>query len=143
MARFKTNISDDLYNQLKGLENNTSQIFKEMCRAGAEVVRQNVVKNMKKSFKTTESLEKGLIITRDYRTKSDDAINVKVGFYGYDGIPTKQYPKGTPIPLKAMAREYGTSQGEEAIPFFKQSFQRKDIEVAMQKVLDKYLKGQL
>ena len=111
-----------------------------MCRAGAEVVHRNVLRNMKKSFKTTKSLEEGLRITRVYKTPSDDGINVHIGFYGYDGHPKKGYPKGIPIPLKAMAREYGTPT-EGKSPFFRKSFKAADIEQEMLKVQEKYFKG--
>lgn len=141
MARFQNELPNDLIKELEQVERDTRKIFGDMCKAGAEVVKANVLKNMKKSFKTTRSLEKGLKITKVYETPSDGAINVKVGFYGYDSIPTKQYPeKGTPIPLKTMSREYGTSQGENKKPFFRQSFKKKEIEAEMQKVLDKYIK---
>jgi hypothetical protein len=112
----------------------------EMCRAGAEVVYNKVVKNLGKVFARTETLLKGLKITKVYNTPTDDGINVHVGFYGYDGEPTKQYPKGKPIPLIAMAREYGTSKGEQKKPFFRKSFSKKDIEQAMLEVQNRYIK---
>ena len=65
--------------------------------------------------------------------------NGDIGFYGYDGVPTKQYPKGTPIPLKAMAREYGTSSGEQKKPFFRKAFAKKEIEQAMMEVQNRYI----
>ena len=111
----------------------------EMCKAGATVVHGKVVSGLGKAFKSTESLLKGLKVTKEYKTPSDDGINVHVGFYGYDGVPTKQYPKGTPIPLKAMAREYGTASGESKKPFFRKSFAKKDIEQAMMEVQNRYI----
>ena len=140
MARFQNELPNDLIKALQEVEKDTKKIFGEMCKAGADVVHKNVLSNMKKSFKTTKSLEQGLKITKIYRTPSDDGINVKVAFYGYDGVPTKKYPKGTPIPLKALAREYGTSQGEKKKPFFRQSFKKKEIEAEMLKVQQKYIK---
>lgn len=140
MARFEGDVPYELINEFKELGNDLFDVFGSMCRAGAEVVHSNVLKNMKKSFKTTKSLEKGLLITKIYRTPSDDGINVHIGFYGYDNIPTKRYPKGTPIPLKAMAREYGTPT-EAKKPFFRKSFKASDIENEMLKVQEKYFKG--
>lgn len=140
MARFQSELPNDLVKALQEIEKDTKNIFGEMCKAGADVVYKNVLSNMKKSFKTTKSLVQGLKITKIYRTPSDDGINVKVAFYGYDGVPTKKYPKGTPIPLKALAREYGTSQGENKKPFFRQSFKKKEIEAEMLKVQQKYIK---
>ena len=105
-----------------------------MTRAGAEVVYKQVKSNMKSSFKSTESLEKGLKITKSYRTPSDDGINTKVGFYGYD-------EDGIPIPLKALAREYGTSRGEKKKPFFRKAFRQESaITNAMKKAQEKYIK---
>jgi hypothetical protein len=40
-----------------------------------------------------------------------------------------------------MAREYGTSRGEEKKPFFRKSFSKKEIEQAMMEVQDRYIKG--
>jgi hypothetical protein len=76
-----------------------------------------------------------------YKTPSDDGINVHIGFYGYNADKkTKAHPKGVPIPLIAMAREYGTSSGEKKKPFFRKSFSKKEIEQAMQEVQDRYIK---
>lgn len=134
MAKFKSELPYDLIKVFEDLETNCEDMFGEMCKAGAEVVYNNVKANMSKAFKSTESLEKGLKITRVYKTPSDDGINVHVGFYGYTD-------EGVPIPLIAQAREYGTSSGEAKKPFFRKSFKKKDIEQAMQTVQDKYIKG--
>ena len=138
MARFKSELPNDLIKVFEDLETNCDDIFGEMCEAGAKVVYNNVISNMKKAFKSTRSLEKGLKITRVYKTPSDDGINVHVGFYGYN-------EDGVPIPLIAQAREYGTSRNgkehEPKKPFFRKSFKKKDIEQAMQAVQDKYIKG--
>ena len=88
---------------------------------------------------TTKALEKGLRITKVYRT-SNDEIASKIAFYGYDKEKkSKQYPNGVPIPLIALAREYGTSSGEKKKPFFRKSFKKKEIEDAMLKIQEKYL----
>ena len=87
-------------------------------------------------------LKKGLKVTRVYKTPSDDGINVHIGFYGYDTSKTsKRHPKGVPIPLIAMAREYGTSRGEKKIPFLRKSFSKGEIEQAMKEVQERYIKG--
>ena len=141
MAKFNAELPNDLMKVFEELETNAPFMMGEMCKAGAEVVHGNVVANMGKVFKSTKSLLKGLKITKVYNTPRDDGVNVHIGFYGYDGEPTNQYPKGTPIPLKAMAREYGTSSGEQKKPFFRKSFSKKEIEKAMLKVQDRYIKG--
>ena len=142
MAKFKQKLPTDLIKEFEGLEKDCEDIFGEMVEAGARAVHKNVVANMNKVFKTTNSLEKGLKMTKIYKTPSDDGINVYVGFYGYDTDkkPTKRHPNGTPIPLIAMAREYGSSSGEAKRPFFRKSFKKKEIQQAMQEVQDKYIK---
>lgn len=134
MAKFHSELPNDLMKVFEDLETNCDDMLGEMCKAGAEVVHAKVKANMGKVFKSTKSLEKGLKITRVYKTPSDDGINVHVGFYGYT-------EDGVPIPLIAQAREYGTSKGEAKKPFFRKSFKKKEIEQAMQKVQDKYIKG--
>ena len=134
MAKFHQELPNDLLKVFEDLETDCEDMFGEMCRAGAEVVYAKVKANMGKVFKSTRSLDKGLKITRVYKTPSDDGVNVHVGFYGYT-------EDGVPIPLIAQAREYGTSSGEEKKPFFRKSFSKKSIEQAMQQVQDKYIKG--
>lgn len=139
MANFKEELPQELIKQFEGLEVNTTEMMQEMTKAGAKIVYKNVLSNMKKSFKSTKSLEKGLRITKVYRTSKDE-ISSKIAFYGYDrNKKTKKYPNGVPIPLIALAREYGTSSGEQKKPFFRQSFKRKEIEDAMLKIQEKYL----
>ena len=143
MARFHEELPNDLIKEFEGLEKDCTKIFGEMVKAGAEVVHKNVLANMKRVFNSTASLERGLKITKIYKTQSDDGINVHIGFYGYvpDSPKTKRHPYGTPIPLIAMAREFGTSRGEAKKPFFRKSFKKKEIEQAMKQVQDKYIKG--
>jgi hypothetical protein len=106
------------------------------------VVHKKVVAGIGKVFKSTETLLKGLKITKVYNTPTDDGINVHVGFYGYDTSKvSKAYPKGKPILLIAMAREYGTSSGEQKKPFFRKAFSKKEIEEAMMEVQNRYIKG--
>ena len=141
MARFMAELPAELLQVFEGLETNADIMMGEMCQAGATAVYKKVVANLEKAFKSTDSLLKGLKITRVYKTPSDDGINVHIGFYGYDkdSTPTKRHPNGTPIPLIAMAREYGTSSGEAKKPFFRKSFSKKEIERAMKEVQDRYI----
>lgn len=142
MARFQAELPNDLIKEFEGLEKDCTKIFGEMVRAGAETVHKNVLNNMKRAFKNTATLEKGLKITKIYKTPSDDGVNAHIGFYGYDQTKkTKTHPNGTPIPLIAMAREYGTSSGEAKKPFLRKSFKKKEIEQAMKQVQDKYIGG--
>ena len=141
MAKFQGEVPNELMKMFEDLETNCENIFGEMCKAGAETVYSKVQNNMEKAFADTKTLEKGLKITKVYKTPSDDGINVHIGFYGYNtDKKTKKHPNGVPIPLIAMAREYGTSSGEAKKPFFRKSFKKKDIEQAMKQVQDKYIK---
>ena len=142
MAKFSAELPNDLIKEFEELETNAETMMGEMCKAGAEVVHKKVVANIGKSFKTTGSLMKGLKVTRVYKTPSDDGVNVHIGFYGYDTDKiSKAHPKGVPIPLIAMAREYGTSRGEKKKPFLRKSFSKGEIEQAMMNVQKKYIKG--
>lgn len=153
MAAFDSQLPYDLIRQFEELKANTPKMMAEMTRAGAETVKKNVKINMKKAFKNIDNLEQTLKITKTYRTKRDDAINTKVGFYGYlpnsenrkltytkKGTSKKyEYNNGIPAPLVAMAREFGTSHGEKKKPFFRKSFKPEDISNSMEKVQNQYL----
>ena len=140
MAKFFGELPNDLIKTFDELETNTPLMMGEMCKAGARVVYNKVVKNLGKAFARTSTLLKGLKITKVYKT-SDDGINVHIGFYGYNtDKKTNKHPKGVPIPLIAMAREYGTASGEDAVPFLRKSFAKKDIEEAMLEVQKQFIK---
>lgn len=140
MAKYESILPTELIKQFEEVYDNTFNMMGDMTKAGAQVAYENVKSNMNKSFKSVKSLNKGLILTRVYRTPSDDGVNCKVGFYGYDtSKKTKKYPNGVPIPLIALAREYGTSSGESKKPFFRKSFKKTEIEEKMKKVQEKYL----
>ena len=140
MARFTAELPNDIIGQLEKIEKNGKVIFGRMCKCGAQVAYKRIKGNMKSAFKSTRSLEKGLIISRVYNTSSDDGTNVFVGFTGYDEeTASPKYPKGKPIPLIALAREYGTSSGETKKPFFRKSFKKREIEAAMLKEQRKYI----
>lgn len=143
MAKFQSELPNDLIKDLEKLGNECEKMIGEMTQAGAEVAYKLIKSNLASAFKSTKSLEQGLKITKVYKTSSDDGINTYVGFYGYvkDSKKTKRHPYGTPIPLIAMAREYGTSRGEAKKPFMRKSFKKKEIEQAMLKVQNKYIKG--
>lgn len=136
MAGFNIELPTEIIEEMKTLSNNVEPMLERMTKAGAEVVYRNIKSNMKSSFKNTEKLEKGLKITRPYRTMSDDGINTKVGFYGYT-------EDGTPIPLIALAREYGTSRGEKKKPFLRKAFKDESrVTSAMLKVQKEYIKDE-
>lgn len=150
MAKFKCELPTQLINELTKLEQNTPKMMEEMTQAGAEVVRKNVISNMKSSFNNSGKLEPYLKITKTYRTK-DGSVNTKVGFYGYYKKGSKTFSvtskkgqtysyDGVPVPLIVRAREYGSSSGEAKKPFFRKSFNKSQIESEMMKVQKKYIK---
>ena len=155
MAKMDMEVPNEILKKFEELDKNYDKIFGEMVDKGGEYVLQLVRANMKKAFETTGSLEQGLRKTRVYKTPSDDGINVHIGFYGYtkSDAPVKvtttskkgkkyTYERsGIPIPLIAMAREFGTSRGEAKKPFLRKSFKKKEIEAIMQSVQNKYIKG--
>lgn len=132
MAKFIMELPDEELKELAELGAGAEEMIGKMTEAGAKVVYENVKRNMKSVFKNTERLEKNLVVTKTYKTPSDDGINTKVGIYGY-------LDDGTPAPLVALAREYGTSRGEQKKPFMRKSFNKHQIESAMIQVQEKYL----
>lgn len=150
MAKFNCELPTQLINELTKLEQNTPKMMEEMTKAGAEVVKKNVIQNMNASFKNSSKLVPYLKVTRTYRTK-DGSVNTKVGFYGYYKKGSKKFSitskKGTtysydgiPVPLIVRAREFGSSNGEAKKPFFRKSFNKAQIESEMLKVQKKYIK---
>lgn len=137
MARYDASLPDDLIKLFTELEINTEQMLGEMVTAGAEVARANVWAKMPQSFAAALSFD-NVILTRVYKTPSDDGINCQAMISGYfmnkDG-------KETPAPLVANMFEYGSSKKEyPRKPFFRSSFNKSQIEAAMLKVQDKYIK---
>ncbi len=141
MASFKAELPTDLIEQFKELDENLDDMFDEMVDAGANVIYNNLEKNMNNSFKSTSALRKGLVKSKPKRLRKNDGSGSWVGFDGYDTSQiSKQYPKGKPIPLIAMAREYGTSRGEAKKPFLRPAVNKSQIESAMASVQAKYIK---
>ena len=140
MAKFQLELPTEIMKDFQKIYNNADEIFGEMTKAGAEVVKHNIRANVPKSIQNSNMM-RCLKITKTYKTPSDDGINTKVGFYGYfqnkDG-------KTVPAPLVANVFEYGRSN----LPFPKQPFMRKsfrkgDIEQAMLKAQKKASGGLL
>lgn len=138
MASFDAEYPNELMAELEELAIATPKMMGEMTKAGAEVVNKNVINNLNKAFKSTDRLKECLFISKTYNTPSDDGINNKVYFYGYLDKNEKKHP----APLVAMAREYGTSSGEKKISYFRKSFKKQEIEQAMKKVQNNYIKGE-
>lgn len=139
MAKFVGELPNDLIKMFETLEANTDALLGEMVQAGAEVARQNVEAKMPRQLRAGMlSSGDAIRLTRVYKTPSDDGINCQVTIEGYfinrDGIKT-------PAPLVANLFEYGRSNSPyPKQPFFRQSFNKSQIEKAMLRVQEKYLK---
>ena len=138
MARFEGILPTELIKQFETLEVNTEKMLGDMVEAGAEVARQNVEAKMPRALR--ESLgSDNIIVSRVYKTPSDDGINCQAMIVGYfvnrDG-------ETVPAPLVANMFEYGSSSREyPKQPFFRASFNKAQIEKAMLRVQDQYIKG--
>ncbi len=140
MAKFDLQLPTDIMNDLKKLYDNSDEIFGEMTRAGAKVVESNIRSNVPKSIKGSEMM-KCLKTTKTYKTKSDNGINTKVGFYGYF---KNENGETVPAPLVANVFEYGRSNSPfPKHPFLRKSFKKNEIEEAMRKAQKKASGGLL
>jgi hypothetical protein len=138
MARFESNLPTDLIKQFETLEVNTEKMLGEMVETGAEVARQNIEAKMPSALR--ESLgSDNIIVSRVYKTPSDDGINCQAMIVGYF---TNRNGERIPAPLVANVFEYGRSNSPyPKQPFFRRSFNKGQIEKAMLRVQEKYIKG--
>lgn len=137
MARFEGGLPDELIKQFTTLELNVDKMLGEMVKAGADVAKTNIKAKMPTELR--ESLtDNNIILTKVYKTPSDDGINCQAMISGYF---TNKDGKVTPAPLVANLFEYGRSTSPyPKQPFFRQSFNKSQIEKAMLKVQEKYIK---
>lgn len=138
MAKFESELPTELMKTFEELGNDTQKMLEEMTQEGAKTVLANVNANVPASFHSS-GIMSCLKITRPYYTPSDGGRNTKVAFYGYfeneDG-------KRTPAPLVCNLFEYGRSNSPyPRHPFMRKSFKKGQIEAAMMKVQDRYIKG--
>lgn len=137
MARFEGGLPDDLIKLFTELEINTEQMLGEMVTAGAEVARANIWAKMPRAFADALTFD-NVILTKVYKTPSDDGINCQAMISGYF---TNKDGETTPAPLVANMFEYGSSKKEyPKKPFFRSSFNKSQIETVMLRVQDKYIK---
>ena len=132
MAKFSAELPTDLIKEFERMDIDSDDMFSDMVDAGLNCIYQNINASMNRAFKSTKSLRKGFVKTKPKRLKRSDGFG---GFVGFDGYTDD----GTPIPLIAMAREYGTSRGEAKRPFVRTSVHKGEIESAMLKVQNNYL----
>lgn len=137
MARFVGGLPDELIKEFTKLEINTPKMLGEMVQAGADVAKANIKAKMPTALR--EGLtDNNIILTKVYKTPSDDGINCQAMISGYF---TNHNGEVTPAPLVANMFEYGSrSRKYPKQPFFRQSFNKSQIETAMLKVQEKYIK---
>lgn len=160
MAQFTVELPKEILNQFDKILFSTDKIFGKMTREGAKVVANNV-----RASAPVKAIRDAVVLTKTYKTPSDDGINTKVRFRGAinDGkaftrrakTGGTQYTtyKGTPVEFIAMITEYGTSArytnngrytgyiGKR--PFFRRAFDSAQITAAMLKVQEKETGGLL
>lgn len=138
MAKFEANLPTDLIKTFDELNVETQKMLEEMTQEGAKTVLANVKANVPASFHNSDIM-KCLKITRPYYTPSDGGRNTKVAFYGYF---YNRYDQLVPAPLVCNLFEYGRSNSPyPRHPFMRRSFKKGQIEAAMMKVQDRYIKG--
>lgn len=138
MARFEEILPTELIKQFETLEVNTEKMIGEMVQAGAEVAEKNIISKMPRALYQGLGSD-NIILSRVYKTPSDDGINCQAMIVGYF---TNKDGETTPAPLVANMFEYGSSSRKyPKQPFFRQSFNKSQIEKAMLKVQEKYIKG--
>lgn len=136
MAQFVGGLPDDLIAMFKDLEINTENMIAEMVEAGAAVSAENVKANMPQALKIGAG--DCVKVTKVYKTPTDDGINQQVIISGYF---INRYGQRTPAPLVANLFEYGRSTSPyPKKPFLRKSFNKSQIEAAMLKIQNKYLK---
>lgn len=135
MAKVNLELPLELMEDFKQLNINSEKMMGEMTRAGAIKVYNNIKNNMKRSFKSTNRLEKCLKVGKPQKSSfDDDTIFCSVSFIGYLDEEKKH-----PASVAARSREYGNSRGETRKPFFRKSFKENEITEEMLKIQDKYL----
>ena len=138
MAKFTGSLPTELIKQFETLDLNTEKMLGEMVETGAEVARQNIEAKMPRALREALGSD-NIIVSRVYKTPSDDGINCQAMIVGYF---TNKNGEKIPAPLVANVFEYGRSNSPfPKQPFFRQSFNKGQIEKAMLRVQEKYIKG--
>ena len=122
MASFVFSVDNQTMRDIERIYKDSDKIFGSMTKVGAETVRRKVRKNVPVSFKKSRIMNH-LKVTKTYRSPSDGGINNKIGFYGYF---INHRGRKTPAPLVAKVFEYGKTNFLKR-PFFRKSFDRKEI----------------
>lgn len=116
MANFDAAIPYAIMKEFDDLYRESPEMYSEVLKAGGQTAYDLVVGNAPPSLRSSNIMH-NLKMTKVYRTPSDEAINIKVGFYGYF---VNHLGKSTPAPLVANLFEYGSSNIQKQ-PFFRKS----------------------
>ena len=136
MAKFGGGMDQDLLKMFETLEKDTDKMLSDMVSAGAEVVKTNCEAKMPRELK--KAVDSQIKVSKVYKTPSDDGINQQVMISGYF---INRKGEVTPAPLVANMFEYGSSSRKyPKKPFFRACFNKSQIEKAMLKVQEKYIK---
>lgn len=154
MAKMTFKAGDEYALKLSRLAMGSEAIAKKALYAGAEIVADEIKKNLKKlptekfkrlkkgeAFSGLSELQKGDLETSfgvtPIKKSKDGYYNVKVGFDGYGSAPTGKYPKGVPNQLLARSVESGSSV-RKRIPFVRPAVNatRKRVQEEMSRVVD-------
>ena len=128
MARFQAVLPTKEMAEFRKIHDNADEIFGEMVKAGAEVAHGNVIANLPDGIRNSPMMA-NLVITKVFKTPTDDGINCKVMFSGYF---VNEHGVRTPAPLVANVFEYGRSNAPfPKQPFLRKSFSKGQIEAAM------------
>ena len=141
MAKMEVELPTELMKVFEELGEDTQKMIEEMTQEGAKTVLANVRANVPASFHGSGIMQ-CLKMTRPYYTPSDGGRNTKVAFYGYFMNHNGKKSYKTPAPLVCNLFEYGRSNSPyPKHPFMRKSFKKGQIEAAMMKVQDRYIKG--
>lgn len=141
MAKMEVELPTELMKVFEELGEDTQKMLEEMTQEGAKTVLANVRANVPASFHGSGIMQ-CLKITRPYYTPSDGGRNTKVAFYGYFMNRNGKKSYKVPAPLVCNLFEYGRSKSQyPRHPFMRKSFKKGQIEAAMMKVQDRYIKG--
>lgn len=146
MAQFNAELPEKLIKDFELLTKNAEKMLADMTNAGAKVVEQNVRRSVPR-----KDLARYVRVSRAYKTPTDGGINTQVYISGYmpfkgnrtsftqkRGVSTR---RGVPADFIAKIFEYGRSTAPfPKKPFLRKSFRKAEIEQAMEKVQDNYLK---
>ena len=133
MAKFDLSLPNEIIKEFERLSVNTEKMLSDMVEEGARVSKNMVMAKMPSGLR--ESIDdNNVILTKVYKTPSDDGINCQVMIVGYF---KNRYGETVPAPLVANMFEYGSTKRK----YPKQPFNKSEIESAMLKIQEKYIKG--